>query len=566
MAENQLTGDSGINTDIEIRKLSQLRVSDLKAELKRRNLDTGGNKSALMERLKKATPASGSGSAPASTEASEPVRPKKRCPSCNIKLPVSWKKLLCQQCATRVLNEESAVAYKDFLRMVRKEMSDSMKVFRESMSAQTVVNQPPIVITQVPSGSGTMFPATSGAQTIFQPINIDQAASSINLQPPVMPVEQPGAVSAIPIDTPVEGQIPGAESGHKKARTKTDRPVLSDSEPEEYSEDISECDSEDEVSEKDQDKPSKFRFSANETDELLKAIYDSLGLKQDSPASMSAHDALYAGMEGLKPMVFPVHPSTKQLIDSQWKNPDRKVFLSRGFKRRFPFAEEDCKQWDKCPKLDAAFSQVHKENELSFEDLGFLKDQSDKKAEFALKKTWSAICANFRPAAATTCVGRTLDMWMHQVMHHIKMGSSKETILNSFTVMFKAINFIIDAATESIRLTARAAALSNVARRNIWIKTWEGSNISKSKLCTIPFSGDLLFGHQLDEILERSSDKKKGFPKKTQFRPGKRFFRKNRQGNKPRPQNKRKSWSFSREQNRPNALFGSSDPSTKKQQ
>ncbi|XP_068089933.1 scaffold attachment factor B1-like isoform X4 [Hyperolius riggenbachi] len=54
MAENQLTGDSGINTDIEIRKLSQLRVSDLKAELKRRNLDTGGNKSALMERLKKA--------------------------------------------------------------------------------------------------------------------------------------------------------------------------------------------------------------------------------------------------------------------------------------------------------------------------------------------------------------------------------------------------------------------------------------------------------------------------------------------------------------------------------
>ncbi|XP_068089932.1 scaffold attachment factor B2-like isoform X3 [Hyperolius riggenbachi] len=53
MAENQLTGDSGINTDIEIRKLSQLRVSDLKAELKRRNLDTGGNKSALMERLKK---------------------------------------------------------------------------------------------------------------------------------------------------------------------------------------------------------------------------------------------------------------------------------------------------------------------------------------------------------------------------------------------------------------------------------------------------------------------------------------------------------------------------------
>lgn len=56
------SGDSGSGTaavgpgasEAGTRRLSDLRVIDLRAELKKRNLDTGGNKSVLMERLKKA--------------------------------------------------------------------------------------------------------------------------------------------------------------------------------------------------------------------------------------------------------------------------------------------------------------------------------------------------------------------------------------------------------------------------------------------------------------------------------------------------------------------------------
>lgn len=48
-----LGGAAALGSEPETRRLSELRVIDLRAELKRRNLDSGGNKSVLMERLRK---------------------------------------------------------------------------------------------------------------------------------------------------------------------------------------------------------------------------------------------------------------------------------------------------------------------------------------------------------------------------------------------------------------------------------------------------------------------------------------------------------------------------------
>lgn len=56
MSENTTAVDLGAGEAPEgagVRKLSELRVIDLRAELKKRNLDISGNKSILSERLKR---------------------------------------------------------------------------------------------------------------------------------------------------------------------------------------------------------------------------------------------------------------------------------------------------------------------------------------------------------------------------------------------------------------------------------------------------------------------------------------------------------------------------------
>lgn len=82
----------------------------------------------------------------------------------------------------------------------------------------------------------------------------------------------------------------------------------------------------------------------------------------------------------------------------------------------------------------------------------------------------------------------------------------------SLLVLQKAVSYVGDASVKGVRCSARTSALANSACRALWLKSWQGDVHSKLRLCAIPFSGNLMFGQELETVLDRTMDRKKALP------------------------------------------------------
>ncbi|KAM9329466.1 uncharacterized protein PAF06_002860 [Gastrophryne carolinensis] len=68
--------------------------------------------------------------------------------------------------------------------------------------------------------------------------------------------------------------------------------------------------------------------------------------------------------------------------------------------------ESDVEQWEKCPKVEAPLAQVSKRLDLSFDDMGSLRDPMDKRADILLKREWDTDSFSLRPLLAADCLSR----------------------------------------------------------------------------------------------------------------------------------------------------------------
>ncbi|XP_041445394.1 uncharacterized protein LOC108714053 isoform X2 [Xenopus laevis] len=247
-------------------------------------------------------------------------------------------------------------------------------------------------------------------------------------------------------------------------------------------------------------------FPIEDIDSLIVAVRETMGL-EDTSEPPKKSSKLFANINKRK-VCFPLDDAIKGKIKNQWSNLDRKFILQKKFNMLFPFDVADSKPWDNAPKLDPPVAQTIKRTTLPLEDSTGLRDPMDRKADGALRKTFLAAAAGFKPAVAAASVARSLKVWITQLEKALKKGVSRDKLLADLPMLSSAADFLTEASLASIDILSKSTAFATSARRAIWLKPWIADIASKNRLLNLPFEGEKLFGSELESLVEKKSDDK----------------------------------------------------------
>ncbi|KAE8628492.1 hypothetical protein XENTR_v10000040 [Xenopus tropicalis] len=222
-----------------------------------------------------------------------------------------------------------------------------------------------------------------------------------------------------------------------------------------------------------------------------------------------------------KALSFPVHPSVKNLIEQEWKDPGKKPEASKRFKLMFPFETKDVEEWENPPKVDVPVARLSKRTTIPVEEAA-IKDQMDRRAECALRRSYISGASICKPSLAAVSVSRSLKHWLNALEEDIDSGTSRDVLLDMLYPIKLATDFLCDVAVDTLKLGARTMALSTAGRRALWLKAWAADSASKNTLISMPFEPGKLFGSALDKLIENlSTGKDKVLPQnkqKSQYR------------------------------------------------
>eukprot|EP00079_Xenopus_tropicalis_P030766 XP_012826975.1 PREDICTED: dehydrogenase/reductase SDR family member 7C isoform X1 [Xenopus tropicalis] len=243
-------------------------------------------------------------------------------------------------------------------------------------------------------------------------------------------------------------------------------------------------------------------FDLKLIDHLVKAVRKALEFSPQTLSKEKAHKIF--GKKFQKAQMFPFHPVVKDLIITEWKRPEKSVFISPKFTRMYPLDTTNILAWE-VPKVDEAILKIVVKTVNLVEDSISFKDTMERMIDSALKRSYQAGLASFRPAIAMTSVSRAMKIWLKRLEYAVVSGVKRCRLLEAMDELKLATEFLSEASLDLVRLIAQHIVLSVVARRRLWLRACSAKGALIEDICKLPFTGGLLFGAKLDEIIRKTS-------------------------------------------------------------
>ncbi|XP_061458456.1 uncharacterized protein LOC133373143 [Rhineura floridana] len=236
-------------------------------------------------------------------------------------------------------------------------------------------------------------------------------------------------------------------------------------------------------------------FNASDYQSLARRVVNTLGL-QTAPSTSST--PAIKGAKVLKSPAptehyIPVLDPIAELASEEWAHP----FHSRRFKnladRFYALAPDFATKLD-VPGIDEPIARLVSRSLLPREGESQLKDTTERRIDFALRKNHEATALSMRASASDSIFSRAAMMWLDDLLEDT--NPDPVALRRSLVKLRKTAAFVADATLDATQLGARAMTAQIVARRTLWLRHWQADSVARMNLSRAPYSGSLLFGKE----------------------------------------------------------------------
>ncbi|XP_061465045.1 uncharacterized protein LOC133376608 [Rhineura floridana] len=146
------------------------------------------------------------------------------------------------------------------------------------------------------------------------------------------------------------------------------------------------------------------------------------------------------------------------------------------------------------PGIDEPIARLVSRSILPREGESHLKDTTERRIDFALRKNHEATALAMRASASASIFSRASMMWLDDLLEDDNPDpvAFKRALLK----LRKTAAFVADATLDATQLGARAMTTQIVARRTLWLRHWQADSAARLNLSKAPYSGSLLFGEE----------------------------------------------------------------------